>query len=240
MTSASVKSRPRRKAIRSRGRPRNEALQARRREEILDNAIVVFAQHGYRNTDVQWIADPLGISKGTVYRYFPNKERLFLASVERGVDLLDATMEQTLARVADPIERLAVGTITYLRFFEANPGVAELFIQERAEFREKRKPIYFEKGCRSECHWRGMIEQLITDGRLRRMPPERVMTVAGDLLYGTMFTNHFLGRPRPIEDQAADINDILFNGVLSPRERARQSRGSGTRASSETSVAIVR
>jgi hypothetical protein len=98
----------------------------------------------------------------------------------------------------------------------------ELFVQERAEFREKRKPVYFEHGCKSECQWQKLLEGLVVDGRLRKMPVERIMNVVGDVLYGTMFTNHFLGRTKRFEEQAADINDILFNGVLSAQERTRR------------------
>ncbi|HUB26985.1 MAG TPA: TetR/AcrR family transcriptional regulator [Tepidisphaeraceae bacterium] len=56
------------------GRPPDEELKARRREEILETAMHVFARHGYQTADVQWIADELKISKGTVYHYFPSKE----------------------------------------------------------------------------------------------------------------------------------------------------------------------
>lgn len=228
-------------ARRPRGRPRDESLLERRREQILARASVVFAERGYPNTDVQDIADLLGISKGTIYRYFPTKERLFIATVERGVRGLDAEMDRVMATVADPIDRLAAGTATYLRFFESNPGLVELFIQERAEFRDKRKPVYFEDGCKSECQWRQMLERLVAAGRLRDVPTERVMTVVGNLLYGTMFTNYFLGSAGSVEQQAADINDVLFNGILSERERAgratarRPQNGKSAKASKHNS-----
>ena len=47
------------------------------------------------------------------------------------------------------------------------------------------------------------------------MPVERVIDVLGDVLYGTMLTNHFAGREKPFEAQAQDILDVVFNGVLS-------------------------
>src|SRR5688572_32321478 len=84
-----------------RGRPRNEALHERRHDEILRKAVEVFARHGYPNTDVQFIADPLGISKGTVYRYFESKERLFLAAVTWGVERLEEHMERVTNYVED-------------------------------------------------------------------------------------------------------------------------------------------
>src|SRR3954462_695441 len=88
---------------RTRGRPKDLSLHDRRREEILEKATAVFAKHGYPNTDVQFIADPLRISKGTVYRYFPSKEQLFLAAVERGVRRLDQIMHDVIGREGDPL-----------------------------------------------------------------------------------------------------------------------------------------
>ena len=40
-------------------------------------------------------------------------------------------------------------------------------------------------------------------------------------MYGTMFTNHFSGRHKPLECQAKDlVVDVLFFGLLSDTERA--------------------
>lgn len=48
-----------------------------RRKQILEAAMTVFAEKGFRNTDVQEIADLCSVGKGTVYRYFESKENLF-------------------------------------------------------------------------------------------------------------------------------------------------------------------
>lgn len=223
MTGASVNS-SEAACKRSRGRPKDESLHERRREEILEKATAEFARRGYPNTDVQFIADPLGVSKGTVYRYFASKERLFLAAVERGVRQLDDIMFAIIHSDADPLDRLTLATRAYLEFFEKNPGLVELFIQERAEFRDQRKPIYFEHGCKNECPFRELLEGLVASGRVRKMPVERIMNVTGDLVYGTMFTNHVSGRKKAFEEQAADIMDIVFNGILSDAERGRRPR----------------
>jgi AcrR family transcriptional regulator len=204
---------------RTRGRPKDESLHERRREEILEKATAVFAKHGYPNTDVQFVADPLRISKGTVYRYFPSKEQLFLAAVERGVRRLDQVMHEVIHAEVDSLDRLTAATRAYLEFFEKNPGLVELFIQERAEFRDRRKPIYFEHGCEDECAFKDLLEDLIAAGRVRKMPVERIMNVMGDLVYGTVLTNHMAGRKTSFEEQAGEIMDIVFNGILSDGER---------------------
>ena len=41
---------------------------AERREEILDAATKLFAEHGYADTDTQQLADKLGVGKGTLVK----------------------------------------------------------------------------------------------------------------------------------------------------------------------------
>jgi AcrR family transcriptional regulator len=206
-------------AKRQPGRPRDEALRERRREAILKEAAALFAKHGFTATDVQWIADALRISKGTVYRYFPSKEKLFLCAVERGILRLYEHIGAARRGVTDPVEEIRVAVIAYLRFFKRNPELVELFIQERAEFKGRHRPIYFQHRDGRRGPWRERFAGLMAEGRIRSMPVERVIDVLGDVVYGTMFTNHFAGRDKPFEAQAQDILDVVFNGILSDDER---------------------
>jgi AcrR family transcriptional regulator len=195
------------------GRPKDDELQERRREQILDEAAGRFAEHGYPNTDVQWIADALSVAKGTVYHYFASKEELFRAAVRRGVDRLHQHVERAIEGIDDPLRLIEVAIGAYLKFFAANPQLVELFVQERAEFKDRVQPVYFEP-------WRKMVAALIAAGRLRDVPPDRVLDVMGDLLYGTIFTNHLAGRGKSPAAQARDILDLFFYGILSDGERA--------------------
>jgi AcrR family transcriptional regulator len=207
------------------GRPPDEALQERRREAILKVAAATFARHGLAATDVQWIADALRISKGTIYRYFPSKEKLFLAAVERSIGRLHQHIDTAKHGTADKIDAIRAAVVAYLQFFKKNPELVELFIQERAEFRGRRRPIYFEHRDARRGPFRQHLADLLAEGRIREMPLERVIDVLGDVLYGTMFTNHFAGRDKPYEAQAQDVLDVVFNGILSERERKRRTTG---------------
>ncbi|MGQ9574656.1 MAG: TetR/AcrR family transcriptional regulator [Thermoguttaceae bacterium] len=204
-----------------RGRPRNEAIRTRRREEILDAAARLFALHGYARTNTQALADTLGVGKGTIYRYFATKRQLFLAAVDRLMRRLTEAMDQSIAGVQDPLERFARIVYTYLAYFDEHPEFAELLIQERAQFKDRRKPTYFV--YRDERAKRGQEElrPLIAQGRVRNVPPDRIGEVVGNLLYGTMFTNYFVGRQRSVRQQAEDILDIVFHGILTDAERKR-------------------
>jgi AcrR family transcriptional regulator len=203
------------------GRPPDEALRERRCCAILKEASAVFAKHGFGETDVQWIADALGISKGTIYRYFPSKEKLFMAAVHDGIDRMHREIDAAGIGIDDHLEEIRVRVVAYLRFFKKNPQLVELFIQERAEFRDQKTPIYFQHRDARKGPWRQRLADLIAAGRLRNVPMERIIDVLGDLMYGTMFTNHFAGRDKPYAAQAQDILDIVFHGILSEKERSR-------------------
>jgi AcrR family transcriptional regulator len=207
-----------------RGRPRDEALTARRQEEILAAAATAFACGGYPDTDVQAVADAAGVAKGTIYLYFPSKERLFLATVDRAMSRLCETVRQACADVPDPLDRLEVGVRAYLQFFRDHPDFAELLIIERAEYRDRKTPTYLEHRQKNACEWAGVYAGLIRDGRIRDMPVQRILDTVSDMLYGTMFTNHFSGRQRPPAEQARDLIDVLFHGILTPEERDRRGR----------------
>jgi AcrR family transcriptional regulator len=52
------------------------------RERILDAAMEVFAQTGYRRASMDQVAEAAGLTRQAVYHYFSSKTELFRASVE--------------------------------------------------------------------------------------------------------------------------------------------------------------
>lgn len=201
-------------AGRRRGRPEDPGLAERRREEILAVATEVFASRGFAGTDVQVIADRLGLGKGTLYRYFPSKEALFLATTDRGMDRMDERMERATAGIEDPLERLGAAVRSYLTFFDEHPELVELLIQERAVFRDRTKPTYFVHQERNIEPWMELLSRMIEDGQVRDVPPRRIADVLTALLYGTMFTNYFSGSRKSFEAQTEEIMDVVLNGIL--------------------------
>jgi AcrR family transcriptional regulator len=204
-----------------RGRPKNEEIRTRRREEILDAAGKLFAQHGYSDADTQTLADALQVGKGTIYRYFATKEELFLAAVDRAMHRLTEHVDRSIAEIVDPFARMARVIESYLEFFARQPELVELLIQERAQFKDRKTPTYFEYREADKGRWEAELQALIAAGRVRDVPVERILDVMGNLAYGTMFANYFAGRKNSPQEQARDIVDITLNGLLSDSERER-------------------
>src|SRR5271169_1985563 len=96
------------------GRPADDGLRASRTEQILTAAVELFARHGYAGTDTQLLAEKLGVGKGTIYRYFPSKEDLFLAAADRVMRQLRAQIDGCIEGIADPLDQIAVAIRAYL------------------------------------------------------------------------------------------------------------------------------
>lgn len=208
-------------APRGPGRPKDAERTERRQREILDVATHVFANSGYAATDVQVVADELNVGKGTVYRYFPTKEQLFLAAVDQGMQKLTQTVDAAAEKAEAPIERIECAIRAYLKFFDRHSDILELVIQERAYFRNRKQPTYFAYRDANIERWKELLRELIQAGVVRDVPVERLTDVISDLLYGTIFTNHFAGRRKSLASQCEDVLDVAFHGMLVPRKRGK-------------------
>jgi AcrR family transcriptional regulator len=59
-------------------RAQNPDQKDQRRKDILETARAIIARREYRSIKLQDVADELGLVKGTLYRYFPTKQDLFM------------------------------------------------------------------------------------------------------------------------------------------------------------------
>lgn len=192
-----------------------------RREDILVAATELFAEHGFANANTQDLAERLQVGKGTIFRHFPTKRGLFLAAVDRVMVKMREEILTQIAGIEDGLDQVARGIRAFLSFFANHPEYVELLIQERAYFKDRKRPTYFEHREVNVQRWRQLYLRLIAEGRVREMPVERITDVVGNLIYGTMFTNFFAGQAKPVEQQAQDILQVVFRGILTDKERAR-------------------
>jgi len=82
--------------------------QATRRLAILDAAKAVFFDEGYQLASMDRIAERAGTTKRTVYGYFPSKEALFAAVVEKGCAHVLGQLPGSGTLPEDPREGLMV------------------------------------------------------------------------------------------------------------------------------------
>jgi AcrR family transcriptional regulator len=196
-----------------------EQRRAARCEAIIAAAAKLFADLGYDSCEMDRVAAKLRIAKGTLYLYFDSKEKLFCACVDDGMRQMQTAVRIAADAQSDLLDKIAAAISAYLKFFDEHPHYVELLIQERAIFRDRKRPSYFEHRDANRGPWREMYRDLIAAGRVRDdLAVERILDTLGSLLYGTMFTNHFLGRSATTANQFHCMLQIIMGGILTDRE----------------------
>src|SRR5438477_4050048 len=113
--------------------PRWRRLPEERPTQILDAALDVFAERGLAAARIDDIAKRAGLSKGTIYLYFPNKEELFREVVRQTViaqiERREREFGATKASATDALKEFMRAHWAFIR----SPAFAPLFRLIHAE-----------------------------------------------------------------------------------------------------------
>lgn len=85
---------------------KNRTLIEKRRQQISDSAMKLFAEKGYHNTSVRDIANLSNISTGSIYDYVSNKEDILFLVSQSFFENLEEEMEKALKGLDDPLMKL--------------------------------------------------------------------------------------------------------------------------------------
>lgn len=194
-----------------------------KREVILQQAIEVFADQGFRNADVQVIADRAGVGKGTVYRYFGSKEDLFWATSLWIIGRLRQYLTDAMLDKDEPIQKLRAAAIAYARFYEIHPKYLEVFVQDRAEFRGTVPESHLEEHESMIAYFSQILQQAIEAGQLRPVDVRKTIFALGSMLFGTVtFGCHYCKEYSMIQMAEFAIDNFLDGFRATP---ARQGEG---------------
>ena len=194
-----------------------------RPDEVLDAALELFIENGFANTRVDDIAKLAGLSKGTVYLYFPSKEAVLEALVRRAVVpiathalgflegyegdpriVITMVMRMLGGKLQDPkifaIPRLIMHEVT---------GFPELAAMYRREVLDKVIPAFT-----------GLLRRGIDQGYLRQVDPElTIRSIVGPILLHLIMAEVFGLKPADgiaLERMMDNHLTILFDGLSAP------------------------
>ena len=181
-----------------------------RREQIIEAATRVFAQKGFRRATTREVAREAGISEGTIYNYFEDKDALLMAILQR--------LNETERRAEDFEEGMATDFEGFLRDYLSrrmsliweNREVFRVVLSEmlvNAELRELYLRRVVEPTMRiAEENFRSRMEQ----GEVRRTDaPLATRSVAGAVLgvlvLGLLGDEEIGSRPDEVPDVLAGL-----------------------------------
>lgn len=186
---------------------RRAELSDERRKQILDAALKIFAQKGFRGATNQAIAKEAGnISPGLIYWYFDNKEDLFFAILE----------ERLAAEpLPVPIEQLSAFPPEHVLPMIAHFGLSRLDNQEtinlfkifagEAAYSERIRAIANKNINRLLEPLSAYLEAQMNQGRLRRSDPALCAQTFAAGIFAAIMRRQFLGDPTMLAYSADQI-----------------------------------
>jgi AcrR family transcriptional regulator len=73
---------------------------------VLEAASALFREQGFKATDMGQIATAVGLARNSLYRYFPNKEHILVACVQRDMEPFLERVEGLVTNFPDPRARI--------------------------------------------------------------------------------------------------------------------------------------
>jgi AcrR family transcriptional regulator len=182
-------------------------------DKILSAATRLFGSHRFHEVRMEDIAAEAEVGKGTLYRYFADKEELYRAMLGRSADRWMARVQEIVAGPGTARERLEALVAGAIEHFDAEPHLLELI--QRAE-------VMAESGA--EFPWqeprevvprvvRRLWDEAAEEGAFSVRDPEVAVWV---LLGGLRAVIRFGDRPRP-HDLARRIVDNFLDGAAGRR-----------------------
>lgn len=135
-----------------------------RREELLQTALDLFSENGFKGTSIRDIAKSMGVSVSVIYHYFQNKEGLWSELLEYSVKALPAKLEAALQCGGHSLER-------FRRLLRVHLSASDYYLKESKMFliSHDRLSVEGDKASR-EIQKRildvyiGILEELRADG----------------------------------------------------------------------------
>jgi len=131
------------------------------RRSILAAARNAFLHGGYESVSMRSLAETLGLSHGSIYGYFKDKDEIFEALVGESFEQLASALRATGRRAGDPVAFLKRAGRKYVEFGLQNPGAYEFAFILRRPGRATREPHV------AYDYLRAAVKRCIDAGRFR-------------------------------------------------------------------------
>ncbi|MEO7496369.1 MAG: TetR/AcrR family transcriptional regulator [Massilia sp.] len=153
-------------------KPRWERRKNARPQELLAAALDIFVERGFASTRLEDVARLAGVSKGTLYLYFENKEELFKAVVRNTIVPVIGAAEESIAEFdghsAELLRSVMLNWWQRLGATKAS-GIIKLVMAEAGNFPDLATFYRDEVINRGSAMIAGMLRRAVDRGEFRPM-----------------------------------------------------------------------
>lgn len=131
---------------------------------IIERTAPIFNAKGYAGTSMSDLMEVTGLTKGSIYGNFENKDEVALAAFDYNFELVIAYLKQEMSKKDTVIERLLVYPKTYRNYFKLSFLSAGCPIANTSTEADDTHPMLKEKAASALDFWRNSVERHLKQG----------------------------------------------------------------------------
>lgn len=192
-----------------------------RPDEIIQAALHLFTERGFAATKMEEIAARAGVTKGTVYLYFPSKEDLFRAAVEEtllpSLWLGERMVEEDEGKSQAEMLRALLANWWDVISTPPLSGLPKLVMAEAANFPGVAKFFVEKLNQRGRRIFERVIQRGVERGEFREVDPRIAARLLLAPVVWAMVHMHSLepfDTPLDLEDHLEVHIDLFLRGIL--------------------------
>ncbi len=198
-----------------------------RREAILDAAVDLFSQRGFRGTTTRELAAAVGVSEPTLYQHFATKSELYSAIIDlrstRGEEKFGPLLEDAAQSNDDRVYFRALATVIQ-HWYSEDSAYVRLLLYSALEGHELSSLCYERQASVLHQRVAGYIKKRIEQGALREMDPvvtarAFICMIAHYAQAMVIFRCHPVGAAHSVESDIESMIEIFLGGISRNQEK---------------------
>jgi len=197
------------------------ALVQQRREQIVEAAIELFANHGFYRTTVQEVAQRAGMSTGSIYYYARTKEDVLLLALLSVLESYKREIPKALEGKVDPLARLTAALTAYARVIDERKSATLLSYRSTKALPPKQRAMIMDAERETNTLISDCIKDCLTAGLVREVNIEIATTVFVMMAHSWALKHWRLRDIVTLDEFIDGYFDIVFNGMFTTKGARR-------------------
>lgn len=199
-----------------------------RRQQILEVAVELFSQKGFRGTTTKEIALAAGVNEAIIYRHFATKSDLYDAIMDqKATSPLVKSMQETVSQAMEAgDDRLVFETMAFhmLEFHDHDESAMRLLLYSALEGHELAERIFRNHILRTHRQMAEYVQRRIDEGAFREVDPlTAVRGFLGMLISQVMHRKFFEREGGPVtnlsnSEAARRFSDLILAALINHTE----------------------
>lgn len=186
-----------------------------RHESIITEATNLFYEKSYHDVTMDEIAEASGVAKGTLYLYFPSKEKLYLEILESSFEAIESLLQKEIEKKDPAPKKLKKALTIIFSFYLENKKVLKILGRDETHLIREHYELTERWRLNRIKLYENIIEKGIKEGSFR----DQNIRISALILYGSIgaVMSHY-DLSSEVEVIAEEVFSQLSTGLLKEKK----------------------